>query len=260
MFLISEQSKNKCKEDLKSYGFGVLRNAISLDFLKKLENEVLNFSWGNIGKAEINVIETNQKCVLSSSHNLVNNLETFRDLYNSKIIKSLYLELIGNYPNTQNKINSSYFFKSKQSKEIKIHQDNAYFNLFDGIDCLTFYIPIHFQSKSNGTIFYYSGSHLLEDLDHVPEGNLGASMCLTKNRSLKEFDIKYLDLQPGDIVIHNAWVVHGTLANPNNVLCEAFNFTFFGETNKINEIKYNQYKSKLKKFLSEKATINKKNQ
>ena len=255
MFLISEKSKKKCREDLKSNGFGVLRKAISIDFLKRMESEVLNFSWGNVGKAEINIIETDQKCVLSSSHNLVNNLKTFNELYNSKIIESLYLDLIGNYPNNKNKINSSYFFKSKQSKEIKIHQDNAYFNLFNGIDCLTFYIPVHYQSKSNGTIFYYSGSHLLEDIEHVPEGNLGASMCLSKNKSLKKFEIKYLELQPGDVVIHNAWVVHGTLANPKSVLCEAINFTFFGENNNINEAKYNQYKNKLKDFLLEKSTV-----
>ena len=120
---------------------------------------------------------------------------------------------------------------------------------------MTFYIPVHKQNKKYGTIFYFSGSHLLGDLDHVPEGNIGASMCLDNLKNLKNLrkhKVMYLDLAPGDIVVHNALVVHGTLGNPLNVLCEAFNFTLFGEFNKQNIIKYKKYKNNLKKFLLKK--------
>lgn len=249
MFTISEEDIKKRKEELKFFGFTLFKGLIDKSFLKKMEYEAIKFSWANIGNAEINVIETSEKCVLSSSHNLSSSLKIYSDLYNSAEIRKLYYKLIGNLPNKNEKINSSYFFKANESKEIKIHQDNAYFNLYSGIDCLTFYIPIHYQSKSRGTIFYFSGSHLLGDIEHVPNGNIGASMCILKNPFLKDYKINYLNLEPGDIVIHNALVVHGTLPNPKNYLCEAFNFTLFGEFNKINNLKYQDYKNKLKNFL-----------
>ena len=148
MFTISEEDIEKRKEELKFSGFTLIRGIIDKSFLKKMEYEAIKFSWGNIGNAEINVIETSEKCVLSSSHNLSSSLKIYNDLYNSPDIRELYYKLIGNLPNKNEKINSSYFFKANESKEIKIHQDNAYFNLYSGIDCLTFYIPIHYQSKS----------------------------------------------------------------------------------------------------------------
>jgi len=249
MFINSDYDIRKRKEELKISGFTVFKGIIDKSFLKNMEFEAIKFSWGNIGNAEINVIETTEKCVLSSSHNLYASLKIYSDLYNSPEISELYYKLIGNEPNKNEQINSSYFFKANESKEIKIHQDNAYFNLYSGIDCLTFYIPIHNQSKKRGTIFYFAGSHLLGDLEHVPNGNIGASMCLLKNSFLKDFKIKYLNLEPGDVVVHNALVVHGTLPNPKNYLCEAFNFTLFGKFNKINNLKYQNYKNKLKKFL-----------
>ena len=132
-------------------------------------------------------------------------------------IKKFFLKVIGEKPNTSEMINSSYFFKAKESKEIKLHQDNAYFNLDSGERCLTFYIPIHAQSRNNGTIFYFKGSHKINLIEHVPEGNLGTSMCLKNDlalKNLKDFEVlEYLELKPGDVVVHNALVVHGTLAN-----------------------------------------------
>ena len=79
-----------------------------------------------------------------------------------------------------------------------------------------FLYPIHAQSRNNGTIFYFKGSHKINLIEHVPEGNLGTSMCLKNDlalKNLKDFEVEYLELKPGDVVVHNALVVHGTLAN-----------------------------------------------
>ena len=214
-----------------------------------MESEVIKFSWENAGKKGINIIESESYCVLSSAHNLSNELEIFNKLYKSKEIRKLYYYLQETLPDQKEEINSSYFFKSKESKEIKIHQDNAYFNFVSGIDCLTFYIPVHYQSKTKGTIFYFSGSHSLGDLDHETKGNLGASMCLKTNSALKNFNIEYLTLNPGDMVLHNGLVVHGTLGNKRSLLCEAFNFTLFGENNKQDYSKLNNYKKMLEESL-----------
>lgn len=255
MIKISLKEKLNSKKQLEKKGFTVLRDCISKELIKKIELEVLNFSWSNIGKAEINLIHTKERSILSSAHNLASGLKIFNSLYKNRNFIDFYRFVLNSKVNEKEKINSSYFFKAKESKEIKIHQDNAYFNMLSGINCLTFYIPVHEQSKKSGTIFYYAGSHLLGQLRHIPEGNLGASMCLDKTlelRKLRNFNIEYVNLSPGDIVVHNALVVHGTLSNPTNVLCEAFNFTLFGESNKQDLVKYKRYRDLLKNYLSEK--------
>ena len=240
------------KNDLKNNGYIILRDVISLSFLNKLEREILSITWSHIKKAEINVIQNSKVCALSSSHNLVEYSNSFEELYENNEISMLFEKIIGTKPNSNLRINSSYFFKKKESGSIKLHQDNAYFNLIDGNEALTFYVPIHYQSRKVGTIYYYSGSHNLGFLNHVPNGNLGASMCLEGVDNLgllKKYKIDYLELQPGDLVAHNALVVHGTLPNPKDIPCEAFNFTLFSERNEINDEGLLSYKTKLKKFL-----------
>ncbi len=257
-FTFPELDRNtslRCRKELILKGYTVLRNVVSMKFIRQIERESTSLSWGNIGVAEINTITTSNMCTLSSSHNLVELSDTYKSLYLNKQISDFYFDVIGENASFATMINSSYFFKAKESKDIRIHQDNAYFNLNCGINCLTFYIPIHHHSKSRGTIFYYRGSHLLGSLKHVPEGNIGASMCLDMNKdpwksSKKKVD--YPELFPGDLVVHNALVVHGTLPNPKNKQCEAFNFTLFGETNEIDKNKYDMYRHLLKKFLVQK--------
>ena len=242
----------KNKEDLDKNGFCVFKEAIDKEFLSNVEKEVIKFSWSNVGKAEVNIISTEDKCVLSSCHNLVERVANFNYLYENKQFLDFFEYALGNKPDSNKKINSSYFFKSKESKDIKLHQDNAYFNLKNGKSCLTFYIPVHKQNKKYGTIFYFSGSHKFGDLNHIPEGNIGASMCLEnlKNlKNLKNHKVTYLDLEPGDVVVHNGLVVHGTLGNPLSVLCEAFNFTLFDASNEQDTIKLEKYKNNLENFL-----------
>ena len=256
MLNINLKELKKNKEALEKNGFCVFKDAIDKEFINNLMEEVIKFSWSNIGKAEVNIIKTKDRCILSSSHNLVEKINAFDFLYENKNFLNFFEYALGIKPNMNSKINSSYFFKSKLSKEIKLHQDNAYFNLEKGKDCLTFYIPVHKQSKKNGTIFYFAGSHEIGDLSHCAEGNIGASMCLKSSKNLKELKnhkVFYLDLKPGDIVVHNALVIHGTLGNPRDELCEAFNFTLFGESNKQDMVKYKKYKNNLEQFLLKKS-------
>ena len=257
---LSNNDIEKFRYEINKKGYTVIRRLFSLNFLKKLERAVLKKSWSDIHNDDLNVLIDASKCSLSSSHNLVNHIDYFKSLYESEKIKSFYKDLMGTKCDQEKKINSSYFFKQKISGNIKLHQDNAYFNLVNGLDALTFYVPVHYQSRAIGTIFYYEGSHQLGDLKHVPEGNIGASMCLEKNKSLKKlskYKIDYLELEPGDCVLHNALVVHGTLPNPKNILCEAFNFTLFNDNNLINKKSYNVYREKLKIFLENKKKSNK---
>ena len=252
---LNQEAFNKSKKELINNGYTVLRNVIPVEFIKEIERDCVSLSWSKIGIAEINIITTLDRCTLSSSHNIANLSDVFKLLYLNKAIRIFYSNVIGEKANSNKMINSSYFFKSKDSKDIKLHQDNAYFNLYSGIDCLTFYIPVHYQDKHSGTIFYYRGSHKIGSLEHVPEGNLGASMCLKngkRNRELMNYKLDYIELFPGDMVAHNALVVHGTLPNPKGKKCEAFNFTLFGENNRIDKQRYNKYQNMLESFLIDK--------
>ena len=162
----------------------------------------------------------------------------------------VYELLTGKEAAQGNYFNSSYFFKQRQSKDIRPHQDNAYFCLSEPLHCLTFYVPIHRQCKNSGGIYYFERSHHLGEMNHAPEGNIGASMSIIKTQlsDLTNFSVIYPILSPGDIVVHNALVVHGTLPNPRGVLTEAFNFTLASMESYICRSKKEFYEDSLRSF------------
>ena len=98
----------------------------------------------------------------------------------------------------------------------KIHQDNAFFNL-NNAEALTCWVAIDKSDKDNGGLFYYKGSSKLGLFNHIPEGNLGASMTIKKTEkfknAIKKFKKIFIDVCPGDCVIHDALVVHGSKSN-----------------------------------------------
>ena len=61
-------------------------------------------------------------------------------------------------------------------------------------------------------MFYYKNSARLGDLEHIPKGNVGASMTIKNKNPLKNFK-KNLLKKKGDCIIHNALVVHGSKKN-----------------------------------------------
>ena len=65
----------------------------------------------------------------------------------------------------------------------KIHQDNAFFNL-NNAEALNLLGCIDKSDKENGGLFYYKGSSKLGLFNHIPEGNLGASMTIKKTEKI----------------------------------------------------------------------------
>ena len=148
--------------------------------------------------------------------------------------------------------NSSLFAKPKNiGLSTKIHQDNAFFNL-NNAEALTCWVALDKSDKENGGLFYYKGSSKLGLFNHIPEGNLGASMTIKKTdkfkREIKKFKKIFIDVKPGDCVIHDALVVHGSESNVSSKNRRAFNFSI-ASRDKINSKKLAIYKAKLKKFL-----------
>ena len=65
---------------------------------------------------------------------------------------------------------------------------------------------------------------------------------------IKKFKKIFINVSPGDCVIHDALVVHGSRSNISYKNRRAFNFSIASK-DKINKKKLNLYKNKLKKFL-----------
>ena len=133
----------------------------------------------------------------------------------------------------------------------KIHQDNAFFNL-NNAEALTCWVALDKTDRENGGLFYYKGSSILGLFNHIPEGNLGASMTINKTERFKNQIKKYrkifINVDPGDCVIHDALVVHGSKSNISKNNRRAINFSIASK-DKVNTKNLKIYKNKLKKFL-----------
>lgn len=245
------------KKSLQENGFTVLKEFLPPSVVRDIESDVLSHSWANPLDINTNIISSDDASCLSSAHNCSEFSASYRELIKSNLITDKFSYLLDAQPRGDWQNNSSYFFKNRQSRDIRPHQDNAYFNLVDGSQCLTFYCPVNEQCRLNGGIYYFLGTGKINSLPHVPEGNLGASMCLNAQalKSLSKLKVFYPDLKVGDVVVHNANVVHGTLPNGRGKRCEAFNFTIVAKGNYTDEKKLMNYREKLRVFLASKKTV-----
>ena len=81
--------------------------------------------------------------------------------------------------------NASYFVKPKKDGiATKAHQDNAFFNLRP-CEAFTCWIPTVNLTGKNSSLYYYLGSNKEGLQKHIPEGNVGASLCVAKNNLKK---------------------------------------------------------------------------
>ena len=80
-------------------------------------------------------------------------------------------------------------------------------------------------------------------------------MTVEKNslflKKIKKYKKIYIDVKPGDCVIHDALVIHGSEGNRSSVNRRAINFSI-SSLDKVDKIKLKKYKDKLKTFLNKK--------
>jgi len=94
------------------------------------------------------------------------------------------------------------------------HQDAAYFCSKENRG-LNSWTPLEESNESNGGIWYFPGSHLLGELPHqVVNVN---DYCCDIN-ALREKGLKKLlpDAKPGDLLIHDCLLVHGSSPNKSS--------------------------------------------
>ena len=244
----------KIVETLTINNFVIIRNFFTQNTLKTIKSEIKKLEKKDLSKRDKHYIlnHKNQK-VLSSMHNIHLYSKFYKDLINECDLKHIILERYGS--RSKRIFNSSLFAKPKaHGLPTKIHQDNAFFNLKKG-EALTCWVALDASNKKNGSLFYYKGSSELGLQKHIPEGNLGASMTVEKSpnflKKIKKYKKVYIDAKPGDCVIHDALVIHGSETNNSSTNRRAINFSI-ASLDKVDKIKLKKYKDKLKSFLNNK--------
>ena len=232
--------------------FVIIRNFFTQNTLKEIKSEIKKIEKMNLNKRDKHYVydNKNQK-VLSSIHNIHLYSEYYKNLINECELKNIILKRYGS--RSKRIFNASLFAKPKAyGLKTKIHQDNAFFNLKKG-EALTCWVAIDASNKKNGSLFYYKGSSALGLQKHIPEGNLGASMTIDQTTSflkkIKKYKKIFIDVKPGDCVIHDALVIHGSENNTSSTNRRAINFSI-SSLDKVDKIKLKKYKDKLNRFLN----------
>tara|TARA_B100000427_G_scaffold28591_1_gene21033 strand:- start:338 stop:1090 length:753 start_codon:yes stop_codon:yes gene_type:complete len=239
-------------QDLKRDGFTVVRSAFDEATVSKLEQELERLSHVLTAKRDIHFVGPN-KDVLSSLHNMHEHSEFWCDLVRGSGLIDLVRMCYGTVD--PKVFNGSFFAKpARYGLATAAHQDNAY-NYIKGGEILTLWIAVDNANPENGGLYYYPGSHNLGDVDHLPEGNLGASMAVTKPmiEQLNLGEPVMLDLKRGDCVIHNALVIHGSEDNLSERERRGCNFSIASQAEWDKEA-FARYEKKLAAFLDAKKS------
>lgn len=235
----------------KEFGVVVLRNAIEPLLIVNLYNELIDcIENGRIINLirDVHYLSSGE---LSSAHNLSDYLPGFSELKNSPNVKS-FIDNLYPFPSKCD-FNSSFFAKpAYNGLATKPHQDNAFFCMTPS-DVATFWMPVDPSTLENGSLYYYLGSDRLGNLVHEPEGNLGASMCISDrilDMELNHCKKIYIETMPGDCIVHNSLIVHGSDSNRSQFSRRAFNFSVANGSCVRDKTAFLDYKERLKKFLS----------
>ncbi len=244
----------KIIETLNNDNFVIIKKFFTQRTLNEIKKEIKRIEKMDLNKRDKHyVYDIKNKKVLSSIHNIHLYSDFYKDLINNCELKNILLERYGS--RSKRIFNASLFAKPKTfGLKTKIHQDNAFFNLKKG-EALTCWVALDASNKQNGGLFYYKGSSSLGLQKHIPEGNLGASMTVYQDteflEKIKRFKKVYIDVKPGDCVIHDALVIHGSENNNSTTNRRAINFSI-SSLDKVDKIKLKKYKTKLKDFLVKK--------
>lgn len=237
---------NKDIREYESKGFIILKNFLSknevINCSKSLEDYAKRFKSKN--NRNINFTKNN---TVNSIHDLDKWIWT-KNLRN-KFKKKYFLDnIIGSKVKN---FGSEYFAKPpKYGLESPPHQDNFYWcvNNDKGI---TVWISLDKANKRNGGVYYFEGSHKLGLLNHKPSFAPGSSQTVKSFKKLKNCKKTIPKLNPGDCIIHNSLVVHGSKKNNSNISRRGITIRFIPHGSKILNNKRNNYEKSLKKQIVE---------
>ncbi len=236
--------KSKYFED----GFVVIRNIIEKEVISNLLIEMQQaLSNPNLNRnRDIHYLNGTE---ISSMHNLADYSTYFRGFIQSSKINDIFKWIYGESKDFI--FNSSYFAKPKKiGIATKPHQDNAFFCM-DPPEAMTCWFPVDFADERNGALYYFKGSHKEGNIEHEPEGNAGASMCINEGMEktiIKKYCRNEVHLSVTDCVLHSPLVVHGSYENKSEFDRKAFNFSIASKNAVQNKVLFEKYKKNLDQF------------
>ena len=244
---------NRAVKIYRKYGFVVLKNVIPTDLLKKIRGELLFAFSNNLIKNTTRDLHKFKDGTVSSAHNLADYITSYGELQKLSSIVGVVEGAYGQI--STESFNSSYFAKPKLvGLETKPHQDNAFFCM-EPPEVATCWMPIETADRSNGALYYYPLTPRLGNVSHSPEGNLGASMCISDaliEEISTSFERVYIELDAGDCVLHSATIIHGSEPNFSSVDRNAINFSIASLNAKRSHKQFSKYQKNLTAFLSAK--------
>ncbi len=239
----------KVKSLYEQNGFVVLKGIIDKktieDLLKEVEKVLVDPTLNK--KRDLHYLNKGE---ISSMHNIADYSKYYRNFIRNSKVTDFFREIYGEPKEII--FNSSYFAKPRRiGISTKPHQDNAFFCMSPP-EVMTCWFPVNFADSRNGSMFYYRGSQKEGNIAHEPNGNLGASMCIsteTENVLCSKYDKVEIELGSTDCVLHDPLVVHGSNENQSAFDRKAFNFSIASTKTNQNKKQFLQYKNKLNKFL-----------
>ena len=137
-----------------------------------------------------------------------------------------------------NRINfygDQFFLKEPRSMHrTAFHQDAPYFHL-EGDQCCTIWMPLDVVDKSNSAMGYVRGSHRWPI--HAANGFVTRQpMPGSPEKPLPDiegheddYDIQWVECQPGDAIVHHVRTVHGSTGNTTDRPRRAVSLRYLGE-------------------------------
>lgn len=234
----------KLKREYEKKGFVVYKNLISKRNLHEMNKSLGVFTKKYKAKTRKNMNLTNKK--INSIHNMEDWIwikKLRKDKTIIEIIKTLIKERAKNF-------GSEFFAKpARHGLKSPVHQDNFYWSLspLNKNKGLTIWISLNKSDKRNGGVFYFKGSHKIGLLNHVPSHAPGSSQTVKNLKMLKRFRKVYPKLNPGDCLIHNTMVAHGSEPNKSNSPRKGITLRYVPKKSKFNKSHKNKYLQSLKK-------------
>lgn len=234
----------KLKREYEKKGFVVYKNLISKSNLHEMNKSLGVFTKKYKAKTRKNMNLTNKK--INSIHNMEDWIwikKLRKDKTIIEIIKTLIKEKAKNF-------GSEFFAKpARHGLKSPVHQDNFYWSLspLNKNKGLTIWISLNKSDKRNGGVFYFIGSHKIGLLNHVPSHAPGSSQTVKNLKMLKRFRKVYPKLNPGDCLIHNTMVAHGSEPNKSNSPRKGITLRYVPKKSKFNKSHKNKYLQSLKK-------------
>ena len=186
--------------------------------------------------------------------NTLHSLEKYK--FVEKILNSeKFIKLAKNFLSEEPKQFGSEYFAKPAHTGIAVppHQDNYYWCL-NNPNIITIWIAISKVTIENGAIYYYKGSQKKGIIPHIGSNTPGSSQYIPD--IVNHFDNKlktFVELNRGDVLIHNSLVVHGSGPNKSVFPRKGFTIRYSSNDQSVNKEMQAKYEQSLKEQLLERG-------